>query len=164
MIKLREFIESDAESLAENANNPNVSRYLREVFPYPYTLEAAKWWVAEGYKLGNSLNLAIDLNGKCIGGAGFNFFENELRYSCEMGYWLGENHWGKGYATEVIALLKKMAFSNYEVARLYAPVVGDNVASKRVLEKNEFVLEGVLKKHLFLRGAFYDECIYATYS
>ena len=164
MIELRDFIEGDASSIVENGNNLNVSRFLREVFPFPYTIDAAKWWVSEGFKLGNSLNVAIVFEGQCIGGAGLQFLENENRYSCELGYWLGEAHWGKGIATNVVAQLKEIAFSGYEVKRLYAPVAGENPASMRVLEKNNFVLEGVLKSHLYLRGNFYDEHIYATYS
>ncbi|MFK8051046.1 MAG: GNAT family N-acetyltransferase [Halioglobus sp.] len=164
VIELRDFDLDDADSLAENANNPNVARYLRELFPSPYTLEDAKWWVSEGYRLGDSRNLAIDFEGQCIGGAGLQFQQNENRYSCEMGYWLGERYWGKGFATSVVAKLKSLAFSEYEVKRLYGPVAGGNNASMRVLEKNGFVLEGVLKKHQYLRGTFYDEHIYATYS
>ena len=85
MIQLRKFIQEDAASIAEHANNEKVSRFLREVFPFPYTLEAAKWWVSEGFKLGNSRNLAIVFSGECIGGAGLLFQENENRYSFIFG-------------------------------------------------------------------------------
>jgi len=164
MIELRDFHLDDAESLAKNANNTKVARYLRELFPSPYTIEDAKWWVGEGCKLGDSRNLAIDFEGQCIGGAGLQFQHSENRYSCELGYWLGEPHWGKGIATSVVAKLRVLAFSEYEIVRLYGPVAGGNDASMCVLEKNGFVLEGVLKKHLYLRGTFYDEHIYAVYS
>jgi RimJ/RimL family protein N-acetyltransferase len=163
-VKLRSFLLSDASSLVHHADNPNVARYLREIFPSPYTFENANWWVTEGHKLGNSINFAVDLNGECIGGCGLNFLEKEHRYSCEMGYWLGQDHWGKGYATKVVSLLKHVAFKDHKILRLFAPVVDENIASKRALEKNGFVLEGVLKNHMFLRNKFYDECIYAAYN
>lgn len=163
-VELRDFTPGDAESLAENADNPNVARYLREIFPSPYSLESAKWWVSEGWKQGESRNVAIDIGGRCIGGAGLQFQQNEHRYSCELGYWIGENYWGQGIATSVVAKLKEIAFAEYEIKRLYGPVAGGNDASMRVLEKNGFVLEGILKNHLYLRGRFYDEYIYATCS
>jgi RimJ/RimL family protein N-acetyltransferase len=164
MIKLRDFTAEDVASLARNANNPNVARYLREIFPSPYTLESAEWWVSEGWLLGDSRNTAVDLNGQCIGGAGLQFQQNENRYSCELGYWLGEEYWGQGIATSIVARLKEMAFSEYEIKRLYGPVASGNNASMRVLEKNGFVLEGVLKNNLYLRGNFHDEYVFATYS
>jgi len=164
VIELRDFILQDAASIVENGNSENMSRFLREVFPFPYTLDAATWWVTEGYKLGDSRNSAIVLHGECIGGAGLQFQENEHRYSCQLGYWLGERHWGKGIATNVLAQLKKIAFTEYDIRRLYAPVASDNVASARVLEKNGIVLEGILESHLYLRGKLYDEHIYATFS
>jgi ribosomal-protein-alanine N-acetyltransferase len=164
MIELRDFTLDDAGSLVENGNNPKVARFLREVFPSPYTMDDANWWVSEGYKLDDSRNVAVDFEGQCIGGAGLQFQQNENQYSCELGYWLGEPHWGKGIATCVVAKLKKLAFSEHEVKRLYGPVAGGNNASIRVLEKNGFILEGIMRKHLYLRGTFYDEHIYATYS
>lgn len=162
-IELRGFIEQDATSIAENGNNPNVSRFLREAFPYPYTIEDARWWVSEGCSFDNCRNFAVVYDGQCIGGAGLNFQENENQYSCELGYWLGETHWGKGIATMVVDQLKHIAFTEYDLRRLYAPVAGKNTASMKVLEKNGFVLEGIFKNHLYLRGHFYDEYIYAAY-
>ena len=118
MIELRDFTLDDAGSLVENGNNPKVARFLREVFPSPYTMDDANWWVSEGYKLGDSRNVAVDFEGQCIGGAGLQFQQNENQYSCELGYWLGEPHWGKGIATCVVAKLKKLAFSEHEVKTL----------------------------------------------
>lgn len=99
MIELRDFILQDAASIVENGNNENVSRFLREVFPFPYTLDDATWWVTEGYKLGNSRNSAIVLHGECIGGAGLQFQENEHRYSCQLGYLRGKLYDEHIYAT-----------------------------------------------------------------
>ena len=162
MIELRDYTLDDAKALAENAYNPKVVRYLREVFSSP--VEGAKGCVSERHRLGDRRNFAIDFTGQFVGGASLQFQQNENRYSCELGYWLGEKHWGKGIASIVVAKLKEIAFSEYEVKRLYGPVAGGNDASMRVLEKNGFVLEGVLKNNLFLRGEFYDEYIYATYT
>jgi RimJ/RimL family protein N-acetyltransferase len=56
----------------------------------------------------------------------------------EISYWLGRKFWGKGIATQGLAL-----FLDVVTARpLYARVVKDNIASIRVLEKNRFELSG----------------------
>ncbi len=164
MIKFRTFQNSDVKSLALHGNNENVSRFLREVFPYPYTEEAATWWVSKGCYLENTFNLAITLNDECIGSAGLQFQENEHRFSCELGFWLGEKYWGQGIAKKAVEKLKEIAFNEHGVKRLYGTVVSDNIASMKVLESCGFTLEGVLKNNQFLRGRFYDEYIYAVHS
>ena len=35
----------DAESIAQSANNPNIAKNLRNVFPNPYTLDDADWYI-----------------------------------------------------------------------------------------------------------------------
>jgi hypothetical protein len=40
-------------------------------------MDDANWWVSEGYKLGDSRNVAVDFEGQCIGGAGLQFQQNE---------------------------------------------------------------------------------------
>lgn len=55
-----------------------------------------------------------------------------------IGYWLGKNFWGKGIATQALALF----LGQIPTRPLYARVVKDNVGSIRVLEKNGFVRVG----------------------
>ena len=44
--QIRSFRTQDAEALARHANNRNVSRNLRDAFPYPYTLARAETWIS----------------------------------------------------------------------------------------------------------------------
>ena len=54
-----------------------------------------------------------------------------------VGYWIGREHWGKGYATAALR-----AFLLLDPRRpLLAHVVDHNIGSRRVLEKCGFVLE-----------------------
>ena len=62
--------------------------------------------------------------------------------SAEIGYWLSEQHWGKGIMTEVVRVLGRHAFEDYELERVYANVYDYNPASARVLQKAGFELEG----------------------
>ena len=78
---LREFRLDDAASLTENANNIEVAKYLRDIFPSPYTIEDAHWWLNEGYQTGMVYNLAITHNDECIGSIGALFTEAERRYT-----------------------------------------------------------------------------------
>ncbi|KAF2964743.1 hypothetical protein GQX73_g8824 [Xylaria multiplex] len=56
-----------------------------------------------------------------------------------LGYWLGEDHWHQGIATEAVSAFTKWAFDNFDnLLRLEAEVSDGNAAGARVLEKVEF--------------------------
>ena len=156
---LREFEQRDINSIVKHASNFNVSRYLTSKFPYPYKMEHAEWWVNVGSKIG--LHKAIDINGECIGGIGVTFGEGEHLYTSQIGYWLGESHWGKGIATKALFIMTAEAFSGNKIVRLVAPVFSPNKASMRVLEKCGYILEGIMIKAAFKNDIFMDEHIYA---
>lgn len=65
-----------------------------------------------------------------------NIFQNEGKDS--IGYWLAREHWGRGIATRAIALL----LAEVPTRPLSAHVVAHNVASRRALERNGFVVTG----------------------
>ena len=161
VFQIRDYEPGDAPSLAENANNPNVAQFLREIFPSPYPVETAEWWVSEGWKGGKGFNQAIVVDEQCIGGIGVSFFEAEQRYNAELGYWIGETYWGKGIVSEAINQFTQDVFAHFDVRRLFSLVAPENIGSIKVLEKCGFVREGVLRQAMFLRGVFYDEIIYA---
>lgn len=52
------------------------------------------------------------------------------------------------------------AFEQLDIIRITGLVYAPNIASRRVLEKNGFELEGVLKNGVLKNGAVYDLCIY----
>ena len=130
--------------------------------PYPYTKSDAIWWVETGSKE-QGLNYAIDLGGKCIGVVGVQFGELELQYSAEIGYWIAEDHWGKGIGTEAVSKMTDNVFSEKEIVRLSAPVFNPNKASMRVLEKCGYTLEAIHRKAVFKNDEFMDEHIYVKF-
>lgn len=77
-----------------------------------------------------------------------------------VGYWLGEPFWGRGIATEALALLVGYAFERFPFHRLEANVKAWNPASGRVLEKNGFRLEGRLRDRIFKDDAYVDQLVY----
>lgn len=82
------------------------------------------------------------------------------RYSAEVGYFVGEQYWKKGYATEALKLVVNLAQSKHGLKRLHATVFDFNRASMRVLEKAGFAKEGFLKSSAFKDGKFIDEHLY----
>lgn len=159
---LRPWRPNDEDSLLRHADNRKVWRNLTERFPHPYTPVDAKAWFAIAAQPGNSVHLAIALNGEAIGGIGLIAGEGITRYTADFGYWLGEVHWGRGIATAAARAMRSFAFSSTAFVRLEARVFAWNPASMRVLEKAGFQREGVLRRSVFRDGQIIDAVLHAA--
>lgn len=104
---------------------------------------------------------AIEVGGEACGGIGARRLPGNRDVGAEFGYWLGRAHWGRGVMTRVVAAYAPWVMSALGVARLQAVVLDFNAASARVLEKNGFVLEGVLRKAIRKHGRLHDLHLYA---
>lgn len=92
-----------------------------------------------------------------IGVVGIKFNSDVRRRTCEIGYWLGEEHWSKGIATEVVGSLVDWVWTAFPwIAKLEAHIYGGNEGSERVLEKIGWVKEGRLRATVFKRGELLD--------
>jgi [ribosomal protein S5]-alanine N-acetyltransferase len=151
----------DRDAIVRHANNRNVWINLRDRFPHPYTVNDARRWLEMVVGQTTATNFAIDVAGEAVGGIGFTVQPDVARRSAEIGYWLGEEFWGRGIATEALIAVTDHAFSNYDVCRLYAHVFDWNRASARVLEKAGYEFEGRMKKSVTKDGQTIDQLMYA---
>jgi len=160
-VKLRPWNIEDIESLVENANNYEIARFMSDAFPFPYTVENAKNFIAFATKDNPIHIFAIEINGKAVGGIGIHPQADIMKKNAELGYWLGEKYWGKGIISKAIQEIISFAFSTYDITRIYARPFGTNTASQRVLEKAGFTLEARIKESIYKNGEFLDELVYA---
>lgn len=63
-----------------------------------------------------------------------------------IGYFLAEEFWGKGIAAEAVSLLVEFLFCEADINRIHAEVMPENEGSKKVLLKNGFIKEGLLRQ------------------
>ena len=165
MVEIRYFRAGDERDLVLHANDPEVVASLRDSFPHPYTHQDAVQWIeASGQDTINSIQRAIVLDDKVIGGIGALRDSDVHRYNAEVGYWLGKSHWGKGYATQSLQLFVSWLFANTDLNRLYAGVFGFNQPSMRVLSKAGFWQEAIHKDAVFKNNQFWDEHCYVRLS
>ena len=134
---LRPLEARDRARLIQLANNWRVAKNL-STMPYPYTEAAADDWLGKQADLwagGKTVNLAIALDGEMIGGTGVG-----VRYhgEWEMGYWLGEPYWNRGYASEAARGLRDYAFCELKLEKIVAGHYADNHASGAILTKLGF--------------------------
>jgi len=144
-----------------HANNRKVSINLRDRFPYPYTVGDARSWLDSVIGHKRETNFAIDVAGEAVGGIGFTVQPDVGHRSAEIGYWLGEEFWGRGITTDALIAVTEYAFSNFDICRLYAHVFEWNGVSARVLEKAGYTFEGRLRKSVTKEGQTIDQLMYA---
>lgn len=160
-IGIRVFKKSDRKLLAKYANNKKIKQNLRDAMPFPYTLVDADHFIDTVLAENPVHTFAIVYNKKFVGVCGLNLQTDIYRKSCEAGYWLAEDYWGKGIATTALNLVTEYAFDALECVRVYTGVFDYNTASMRVLEKAGFRKEGFFEKALIKDGKYYDEVRYA---
>lgn len=158
---LRGWKKSDIDSLVENANNHRIAVNMRDLFPHPYTIEDAKTWIEITNNDETKSNFAITVNDKAVGGIGLALGEDIERISAEVGYWLGEKYWGKGITSSALKGILDYGFNELGLERIYAKPLEHNTASRKVLEKNGFKLEGIMKKSVIKNGEIYNQTLYA---
>jgi len=151
---------------------------MTDMYPYPYTIESAQSWMK--HTLDTTLwirdelspenapliqpNYAIIRNGECIGSIGLKPRKDIKRRGCEVGFWIGEEFWGRGYMVVVLKAFVEWVWRTFPaLVRLDAEVIGWNKQSGRVLEKAGFMLEGVSRRSVFKDGRVVDEEIWALF-
>jgi ribosomal-protein-alanine N-acetyltransferase len=78
-----------------------------------------------------------------------------------VGYRLGKQYWGKGYATEALRAVIAYLFEQTTVNRISTSAWSENIASIRVLEKAGMRFEGLARQRRLAKGAFRDVKFYA---
>lgn len=151
----------DRDAIVRHANNRKVSINLRDRFPYPYTINDARNWLEMVVGHQPETNFAIDVAGEAVGGIGFTLQPDVGYRSAEIGYWLGQEFWGRGMTTEALTAVSDYAFSRFNLCRLYAHVFEGNDASARVLEKAGYAFEGRMRKSVTKEGKTIDQLMYA---
>ena len=129
----------DIAEMAELANNRRVADMLSRM-PHPYGKAEARDFIERTAKRGSGCAYALALadSGAFVGGAGLDFRPHGL----ELGYWVGEPYWGRGYATEAAHALIDLAFRTTDVEHVNASCRVVNNASRRVIHKCGFQYVG----------------------
>ena len=107
-----------------------------------------------------SLHIQRRADHAVVGGIGFHGLDpNGLR--AEVGYWLGRDYRGQGYATEALEAMARVGFRELGLHRIEAGVMPGNRASIRVLRRAGFSREGLLREYVQKRGRWVSSVLFA---
>lgn len=164
---LRPFTLDDADDVARMCGSGVLQRTTMAL-PYPYTRENAVAWISRHDELRqNRIEDAFAISDKETGtlyGAISLMYHVMNSPTAEMGYWVGEEYWNRGYASEAARALIEYAFSELMLHRVYAQHFGSNLASGRVMQKAGMKHEGILRDHYFKNGRYEDGVMYGIVS
>ena len=129
--------------------------------PYPYSEADADRWINRRIEISRSQAKEVTFairqdDGEMVGAVGSGSFEVGTSHRAGIGYWLARPYWGRGVMTDAVRAYVRYAFNELGLLRLTAHVYTFNVGSARVLEKNGFKLEGLLRKHYLKGEALHD--------
>ena len=133
--------KQDILSIVSQIGDWEVVKWLAMV-PYPYTYNDCESYLKESNN--NELALNIFLDNQLIGGVGLHI-HNDNYY--ELGYWLGKDYWGKGYATESSKYLLEYALGKLDSPKIKSGYFIDNLPSGNVLKKLGFKEIGIEKRY-----------------
>ncbi len=138
-LMLRRPTLADVKAIARLANDRRIAENTRRL-PHPYLEDHAITFVRATANDLRATVFLIENNFAPIGLVGVDWPEADIP---ELGYWLGVEHWGQGFATEAARAVIDFTFEEFNVEQLASGARVTNPASRNILEKCGFQWCGV---------------------
>jgi RimJ/RimL family protein N-acetyltransferase len=138
-LTLRRPTLADVKAIARLANDRRIAENTRRL-PHPYSEDHAIDFVRMAADVQNEIAFLIEHHFAAVGAAGIHWREPDLP---EIGYWLGFEHWGRGFGTEAARALIDYFFEAFDHELLYGRARVANPMSRNILEKCGFQWTGV---------------------
>jgi [ribosomal protein S5]-alanine N-acetyltransferase len=159
---LRPFTVDDVQTVEALVGDFEVSKYMLHV-PYPYPTGRALSWItthASDFAIGRGAHFAITQKADQFLCGAISLDVKPEHKRAGLGYWLGKDYWGHGYAAEAAKALIEYGFTKLGLNRIAADHFSTNRSSGRVMQKIGMKHEGSLKQHYYKNGEYADSEIY----
>jgi ribosomal-protein-alanine N-acetyltransferase len=155
---LREKNDEDVENFFRYYSDPEVSKFI--LCTIPTNLEETRheihyWRNVFYHNDGIYFAIADKKTNHMIGSIGLASY-NSYQKRIELSYDLAKEYWRNGIMTRAINAVVKYGFEILDINRIEASVSVENIASKNLLLKCGFTLEGILRQHRLHKKKFYD--------
>lgn len=140
---------NDIPKIIEYAGNKKIAETTLNI-PHPYEKKDAIFWINNakiGFEKKTLFTFGIKIKhiNEFAGGIGLNI--NKRFNLAELGYWIAEQFWNKGYATEALEAILKFGFNELSLNVICAYHLVENPASGKVMIKNGMIKEIETKDH-----------------
>ncbi len=163
-IELEKWKLEDADRLMQLCNHVE-RQYLSDRIPFPYTNDSANWWLNMVFENEgkSALFRKIVVDGVIVGTISIEQKSDVYRKDAEIGYFLLSEQYAKGIMSIAVGMICDIAFKKLDIVRITGLVYENNIASRKVLEKNNFVLEGIMKNAVVKNDVLHNLCVYGKY-
>jgi RimJ/RimL family protein N-acetyltransferase len=166
-VSLRQIKEEDL-ILINEWHNDYDNKYAAMMHPFPVTMEQEADWMRTVISSGNNKNVLFAVvdnhTGQLLGYTGLTNI-NYVHRNCNPLTVIGvKDRLGQGIGTEVLQLIIKYAFQHLNLYKVTGHLIPSNIASKKHLERQGFVLEGTMHNHYFARNAYQDVLIMSVFN
>lgn len=163
-LRLRRIYKEDAKEIYEGfVNQEDFLYYANKEKRTLKMQEQSLIGIDEKYKNLSYYNWLITLkeNGKIIGSinAFFNYFEDE-KDALMFNYAIDDRYKNNGYMSEALYLTIKFFLNEVNVKKIYCGCCIENIASKKVMEKNNMLFDKIIKNHIKLKDGYHDMLLY----
>jgi RimJ/RimL family protein N-acetyltransferase len=163
-LSLRPLTFADALWIQKVASDRQIADTMISI-PHPYPDGEAEGYISKQifeFEEGRSVTFAIEQKPEKFYSGIIEIREIEREHSqAEVSFWLAVKAWGQGYMSEALKPVLCFGFEELSLNRLYAYHMARNPASGKVLKKNGFVQEGLLRQRVRKWGVFEDVVLLA---
>ncbi|MBY6036898.1 GNAT family N-acetyltransferase [Fictibacillus nanhaiensis] len=160
---LREVTTEDSKDMFAYLSDHDVVKHMGLE---PYQTVEDVWdevgWYTSIYQEGTGMRWGITLknSGRIIGSCGFLNWRTK-HFRAEVGFELSKDFWGKGIGSEALEAVVTYGFQHLQLERIEALIEPNNLASQKLVEKQGFQKEGLLRHYEFTCGKFDDLYMYS---
>ncbi|TKC15516.1 GNAT family N-acetyltransferase [Robertmurraya kyonggiensis] len=160
---LRKVTKDDAEDILKYLSDEEVMKYygLDPFETIEDVMDEISWYqsIFEN-KTGIRWGISLKEQGKMIGSCGFHNRVSQHSRT-EIGFELSQEYWGQGIAGEAIGAILQYSFEHMDLNRIEALIEPPNLPSQKLVEKQGFVREGLLRQYEYTSGKFDDLYMYS---
>lgn len=154
---LRYATQEDAEAVFAVFSDPKVTQFhdLDTFTQLDEAVSLIERW-ARGFKSGYRIRwgIACKHDNYLIGSCGFRW--DKEANAAVVGYELASHFWRQGIMSEALYAILQYEFRHRGAELIFAQIMFENIASRRLLEKLGFQSQGILKEHGFWKGEYHD--------
>ncbi len=160
---LRELSPADAAALFAMRSDERLMEHIGR--PRATTLLDAEGLIASitndrSENIGITWGLTLHGSNTLIGTIGYYRLKLE-HHRGEIGYMLGFDHWGKGLMGEALDAAVACGFERFGFHSIEAVTDPRNSASNKLLERHDFIREGLFKENFYWNGGFLDSAVWS---
>jgi RimJ/RimL family protein N-acetyltransferase len=157
LVRLRGYEKSDVDALMRWFADEEVTDLLGPI-NVPVTRAQQESMIARvtGPDSPERAFVIESLDGKAIGDCGLRGFNWINRYA-ELFITIGDkSFWGRGYGSDAVRLLLRLAFDKLNLHSVWLTTLATNERAIRCYEKCGFKRQGLFRENSYVRGRFVD--------